>query len=161
MSRNEELLEAILGGSTVSMIPQSRTEEYLKAIANNAGVSGLPDPISRNDALLYAIAEQGRGGSLEPCTVALNNFSGDTNYRVTFHYTDTNGQYKSVTTTTQSYSISDAAKGTPVVMVGRYIYQGYTVVNGGTLVAENPIAGGIGVVIPTSAVCIITGKDND
>lgn len=111
--------------------------------------------------LTFPIVKQSGGGGLESCTVALNNFSSDTNYRVTFHYTDVNGQYKSVTTTTQSYSITDIAKGTPVVMVGRYIYQGYTVVNGGTLVAENPIAGGIGVVVPTSAICIVSGKDND
>lgn len=161
MSREEELLQAIIDGETVTVEPQSRMEAYLKAIANNSGVTGLPDPQSRSDALMYRIAEQGRGGSLEPCTIVLNNFSADSNYRVTFHYTDVNGQYKSVTSTTQSYSIADVAKGTPVVMVGRYIYQGYTVVNGGTLVAENAIAGGIGAVIPTGAICIIAGKDND
>lgn len=62
-SRNEELLNALLNDETVDMIPQSRAEAYLKACCEKCGCSGLPTPISRNDVLLYALAEKLKGGN--------------------------------------------------------------------------------------------------
>lgn len=57
MSRNEELLRAILNGETLAdFTPKSRVEEYLKACINKSGVENLPTPISRIDALLYELA---------------------------------------------------------------------------------------------------------
>lgn len=57
-SRNEELIQAILDGETLtSFTPKSRTEAYLKACVNKTGVENLPTPQSRMDALLLALAD--------------------------------------------------------------------------------------------------------
>lgn len=58
MSRNEELLQALINDSTVDIKPQSRAEAYLKACCNCEGTDCLPVPISRNDVLLYELAEK-------------------------------------------------------------------------------------------------------
>ena len=56
-SRMEQLLNSILNGTTVDFQPQSRMEQYLKACCNKTGTEGLPNPMSRADALLYRLAE--------------------------------------------------------------------------------------------------------
>lgn len=65
-SRYEELLQKILNDEDVAAYePQSRTEAYLKACAL-CKCEGLPEPQSRSDALLMALAEKmsaGGGGS--------------------------------------------------------------------------------------------------
>lgn len=161
MSNEEELLQAILDGETVTIDPQSRMEAYLKAIANNSGVTGLPDPQSRSDELMYQIAEQGRGGGgLESCSVVFTNFAAPTtSYRVTFHYVDANGIYKTVTPTTQSFTIANVAKNTVVVAKGQYDYQKYLIVAGGTIVATAPNELNICAIVPNASVCIINGAD--
>lgn len=58
MSRNEQLLTAILNGTSVSFEPMSRAEAYLKACCNGTGTDGIPAPQSRNDALLYQLADK-------------------------------------------------------------------------------------------------------
>lgn len=73
-SRLEELLKALLNGETVDFKPQSRMEEYLLRCIEGGGTEGLPTPSSRVDALLYALAEKGVGGSgtLEELVVTEN-----------------------------------------------------------------------------------------
>lgn len=57
MSREEELLTALLDGETVeTFTPRSRFEHYLKCCINKSGVENCPKPISRADVLLYALA---------------------------------------------------------------------------------------------------------
>lgn len=79
-SRIEELLEALLNDETVDFQPHSRAEAYLKACCEKCGCTGLPEPLSRNDALLYALAEkiaQGGGGEVtdEAITIAENGIT--------------------------------------------------------------------------------------
>ena len=61
-SKNEELLQSILDGTPTDCKPQSRAEAYLKACCNCSGSDGLPAPQSRNDALLYQLADELSGG---------------------------------------------------------------------------------------------------
>lgn len=68
MSREEELLTALLNGQTLeNFTPLSRFEHYLKCAINNIGLEDCPKPISRADILLYELAEKvisgGGGGS--------------------------------------------------------------------------------------------------
>lgn len=57
MNRNEELLQAILNGESLTdFTPLSRSETYLKACINKSGVDNLPTPLSRMDALLFELA---------------------------------------------------------------------------------------------------------
>lgn len=56
LSRNEELIQALLDGQTLSdFVPRSRMEAYLKACINKTGVDNLPTPISRLDILLLEL----------------------------------------------------------------------------------------------------------
>ena len=57
-SREEELLIALLNGETVDFEPRSRVEAYLKNCCEGCGCDGLPAPITRVDALLYALVEK-------------------------------------------------------------------------------------------------------
>lgn len=81
MSRNEELLQALIDGSTVDFEPQSRAEAYLKACCNCEGTDCLPVPISRNDALLFKLAEnisEERTNTVSGNTIYINNAAGGT-----------------------------------------------------------------------------------
>ena len=58
-SRNEELIQALLNGKTLTdFAPCSRAESYLKACINKTGTEGLPTPQSRMDVLLLELASQ-------------------------------------------------------------------------------------------------------
>ena len=61
-SREEQLLTALLNGETVYFEPRSRMEAYLKNCCEGSGCDGLPAPITRVDALLYALSEKLAGG---------------------------------------------------------------------------------------------------
>lgn len=61
MSRNEELLAALLSGGAVDFEPQSRNEELLLSLLN--GEKPACTPKSRMEALLLACCEKGLGGS--------------------------------------------------------------------------------------------------
>lgn len=65
-SRTEELIEALLNGTTVDFTPQSRVEAILKSAVNGMGTSDLPDPNSRIEALLYRLAEVIGNGGVAP-----------------------------------------------------------------------------------------------
>lgn len=62
MSRFEELLQALLNGESVDIEPESRIEMILKNIIEGKGVEGLPEPQSRTESYLMALAEKGVGG---------------------------------------------------------------------------------------------------
>ena len=62
MSRFEELLQALLSGESVDIEPESRIEAIFKNIIEGKGVEGLPEPQSRSEAYLMAVAEKGVGG---------------------------------------------------------------------------------------------------
>ena len=59
-SRIEQLLEALLNGDTVDIVPQSRNEELLLAMINGEKPTGSPH--SRMEAYFHALAEKGMGG---------------------------------------------------------------------------------------------------
>lgn len=61
-SNFEKLLQALLNGETVDIQPHSRMEAYLKNCCEGCGCDGLPEPVTRADALLYALAEKLAGG---------------------------------------------------------------------------------------------------
>ena len=66
MSNTELMLNALLNGETVDIEPRTRVECYLHNCIEKCGCEGLPDPISRLDALLYALADElahGGGGA--------------------------------------------------------------------------------------------------
>ena len=63
MSREEELLQAILDGNTVDFTPRSRVEQFLKNCVEGCGCDGLPTPRCRSEVLLYALAEKMAGGN--------------------------------------------------------------------------------------------------
>lgn len=58
MSKNEELLKALLNDETAEIQPVTRAERYLKACCEKCGCEGLPEPVSRSDELLYELAEK-------------------------------------------------------------------------------------------------------
>lgn len=62
MSREEDMLTALINGDTVNITPRSRMEQYLKNCVEGCGCDGLPTPRSRAEALLYALAEKMAGG---------------------------------------------------------------------------------------------------
>ncbi len=64
----EKLLVALINGETVDFEPNTRVEAYLKNCCEGCGCDGLPPPVTRTDALLYALAEKlaGGGETLEP-----------------------------------------------------------------------------------------------
>lgn len=62
MSRIEELLQKLLNGETDDVEAQSRVEAILKNAIEGRGIEGLPEPHSRLEAYLMAIAEKGVGG---------------------------------------------------------------------------------------------------
>lgn len=65
MSRTEEYYKALLEGTEAKLIPRSRKEAYLKNCCDKCGCDGLPAPRSREEALLYQLAEKlaaGGGG---------------------------------------------------------------------------------------------------
>ena len=61
-SNFEELLQALLNGETVDIQPRSRMEAYLKSCCEGCGCDGLPEPVTRADALLYALSDKLAGG---------------------------------------------------------------------------------------------------
>lgn len=65
-SRVETLVNAILNGGTVSFSPHSRMETYLMRCLEGGGTEGLPAPISRVDAQLYELIENGGIGTGDP-----------------------------------------------------------------------------------------------
>lgn len=69
MSRNEDILQAIINGESLENYrPQSRNEEILKRIALGESLEDI-DPQSRMEALLIAVSEKlGSGGSGEETT---------------------------------------------------------------------------------------------
>lgn len=67
MSSIEELLEALINGTSSDIAPLSRAEAYLKNLLEGLGTAGLPPPQSRLEAYLYTLAEKGMGGS-DPIT---------------------------------------------------------------------------------------------
>lgn len=62
-ARAEELMSALLNGGTVNFAPHSRMEEYLMRCLEGGGTEGLPTPISRIDAQLYELVENGGAGT--------------------------------------------------------------------------------------------------
>lgn len=63
MSKVTELLSALLNDEQIEdFTPTSRMESYLKNCCLASGSEGLPNPISRADALLYSLAEKIAGG---------------------------------------------------------------------------------------------------
>ena len=69
MSRFEELLQALLTGESIDIEPESRVEAILKNIIEGKGVEGLPEPQSRTESYLMAIAEKGVGGGDIPAVI--------------------------------------------------------------------------------------------
>jgi hypothetical protein len=61
-SRIEEFLEALLSGEATDVVPQSRAEACLKNCIDGTGTEGLPEPQSRLEAYLHALAEKMAGG---------------------------------------------------------------------------------------------------
>lgn len=64
-SRTETLIKAVLNGESLeNFVPRSRIEAILKNCCTGSGTDGIPEPRSRNEALLYRLAEQlaGEGG---------------------------------------------------------------------------------------------------
>lgn len=62
MTNIEQLLTALLNGETLDIVPRTRVEAYLKNCCEGCGCDGLPEPLTRADALLYALAEKLAGG---------------------------------------------------------------------------------------------------
>ena len=62
-SRVDTLMTAIAEGGTVDFAPHSRMEQYLMRCLEGGGTEGLPKPISRVDAQLYEILENGGIGT--------------------------------------------------------------------------------------------------
>ena len=62
MTDIEKLLIALLNDETIDFTPKTRTEAYLKNCCDACGCEGLPTPITRQDALLYELAEKLAGG---------------------------------------------------------------------------------------------------
>ena len=61
-SRYEEMLKALVNGETADIIPRSRAEAALKNCIEGCGCDGLPEPKSRTEAYLQALAEKMAGG---------------------------------------------------------------------------------------------------
>lgn len=62
-ARVDAIMTAIANGGTVNFAPHSRMEEYLMRCLEGGGTEGLPKPISRVDAQLYEIIENGGMGT--------------------------------------------------------------------------------------------------
>lgn len=64
MARTEDLYTAMLNGEATDITPRSRKEQFLKNCCDKCGCEGLPMPRTREEALLYRLAEQmaGSGG---------------------------------------------------------------------------------------------------
>lgn len=62
MTRYEKLLDSLLKGETVDIVPQSRMEQVLLNCIDKCGCDGLPAPTSRAEAYLQALAEQIESG---------------------------------------------------------------------------------------------------
>lgn len=62
-ARVDVIMTAIANGGTVNFAPHSRMEEYLMRCLEGGGTEGLPKPISRVDAQLYEIIENGGMGT--------------------------------------------------------------------------------------------------
>jgi hypothetical protein len=79
-SKIEQLLEALLNGETVDIVPQSRNEELLLALLNGETVDMVPQ--SRNEALLAAICAKfaGGGSSADVRYVTFMSDDGTTEY---------------------------------------------------------------------------------
>lgn len=71
-SRFEKLLEALVNGETADIVPQSRAEAALKNCIEGCGCDGLPEPQSRSEAYLQALAEKFKnsGSAGAPVSVA-------------------------------------------------------------------------------------------
>lgn len=61
-SRFEELLQALLSGDIVAIVPRSRLEAALKNCIEGCGCEGLTEPKSRTEVYLQALAEKLKGG---------------------------------------------------------------------------------------------------
>lgn len=73
-SKLETLLTALLTGEDLDFTPQSRSEEYLENCIDGDGTTGLPNPQSRLDSLLYKLAEKGvSSGTNSEEVVTLND----------------------------------------------------------------------------------------
>lgn len=58
MSRKSKLLQALVNDEQTEITPMTRAEKYLKACTEQCGCGGLPQPISRDDELMYELAEK-------------------------------------------------------------------------------------------------------
>lgn len=61
-SRYEKLMEALVNGETADIVPRSRAEAALKNCIEGCGCDGLPEPNSRSEAYLQALAQKMAGG---------------------------------------------------------------------------------------------------
>lgn len=61
-SRYEKLMEAFVNGETADIVPRSRAEAALKNCIEGCGCDGLPEPKSRTEAYLQALAQKMAGG---------------------------------------------------------------------------------------------------
>lgn len=57
MSNIERMLDALINGKTIEIEPKTKVEKYLLNCIEKCGCEDLPDPTSRVDALLYALAD--------------------------------------------------------------------------------------------------------
>lgn len=62
MSRIELLFEKLINGETADIEPQSRIEKCLLNCVKNCGCEGLPEPQSRTEAYIQALAKKMEGG---------------------------------------------------------------------------------------------------
>ena len=70
LSREEEILNALINGEKLEFKPLSRFEEYMKCAINKSGTENCPTPISRSDALLKILADKMcEGSNLQEKTV--------------------------------------------------------------------------------------------
>ena len=87
MSKNEQLLEAIINGENLEDFkPLSRNEQILFNCVNKKGLEGLPAPLSRSEALLQGLSnmiKSGLGGGSGSGDAVSNNVSLNVSYCAT------------------------------------------------------------------------------